>query len=93
METPSLDAIVSTASQRLSSAEVKPMAEEHLRELARDFAAHGPAYANRYVEYLVGERSTVPLPGRVHPKIAAAIRDVVTDSALVAGVKTVRVVK
>ena len=71
--------------------EVKPVAEEHLRELARDFATHGPGYADRYLRYLVGERSTFPQPKGLHPKVAAAIRDVATDAALVAGVTTVRV--
>lgn len=83
--------VTSGSGRRPLSEEVKPVVEQGLRELARDFATHGPAYAERYIQYLVGERSTPPMPKGVHPQIAAAVRDVVTDSALVAGVKTARI--
>lgn len=75
----------------LSSEDVKPVAEQNLREMWSDVAKHGPGYATRYVQYLTGERSTYPMPKGLHPSVAAAIRDTVTDACLVAGVKTVRV--
>lgn len=66
-------------------------AEEGLRDLARDFKEHGPRYATEYLRYLKGERTQHPQPAGVHPKIAAAIRDVVVDGALAAGMRGVRV--
>lgn len=89
METPSLDAMLPMAQPRRSE-EVKPMVEQGLRDLAKDFATHGPAYATRYLEFFMGERPTPPLSGRLHTALAEAIRDSVTDSCLAAGARGAR---
>lgn len=79
-----------TAKRRRS--DVAPIVEEGLRELASDFAKHGPDYAERYLSYLLGERATPPSPGgQFHPKIAAAVRDIVVDQAYLAGVRSARI--
>lgn len=63
---------------------------EELVEMLSAFQAHAGCYAARYLEHVTDGAPRPQTPASLHPKVAAAIRDVVLDQASVAGLVPAR---
>ena len=56
---------------------------EDLHDHLEDFKRHGPSYISDYIDAVLTGRLTRPTSHRLHPKIAAFVRDIVLDAAMV----------